>query len=276
MASPRPTSSRKRKPGVTLDTLLSPLQHKATVKGENLNKKRKTTTPSGNSDQQCRSNKLFSDQDPMEEPMDVNQSSKKLAKCLDSFGICSKSVKELRKHCKKATASRQVLQQQAEKANDDYNEVKDQKEAASRRINTCEEHLSAYQQETMKLRKRIDAIAAQTETTKKKKAEAGDVAYDPNAIKHALRVRTAAEEKLEQIAKRIEDDKLIQMNSYDIPLMRTSKAYSRMLGEEIFVDIGLPFCHSTGMDLSQLQLKILRKGLKTYRFPAAHSMSQAN
>jgi chromosome segregation ATPase len=78
---------------------------------------------------------------------------------LESFGICSKSVKELRKHCDKATASRQVLQQQAEKANDDYNEVKDQKEAANRTINTCEEHLSAYQQETMKLQKKINAIA---------------------------------------------------------------------------------------------------------------------
>jgi hypothetical protein len=95
-----------------------------------------------------------------------------------------------------------------------------------------------------------------------------------------LQVRTAAEEKLE-IAKRIENDKLIQMNSYDIPLKRTSKAtnskvYSRMPGEDVFADIGLPFCHSTGMDLSQLQLKILQKGLKTYGFPAAHSLSQAN
>ena len=118
-------------------------------------------------------------------------------------------------------------------------------------------------------------IAAQTETTKKKKAESGDVAYDPNAIKHALRVRTAAEEKLE-IAKRIENDKLIQMNSSDIPLKRTSNAYSRMPGEDIFADIGLPFCHSTRMDLCHLQLKILRKRRKTYGFPAAHSLSQAN
>jgi chromosome segregation ATPase len=175
---------------------LSPLQHKAAVERENLNKKkRKTTTPSGNSDQQCRSNKFFSHQDPMEEPMDVNRLFERLAQGLESFGICSNYVKQLRKGCNKATASRQVHQQQVEKANDDYDVVKYQEKAASRTINTCEEDFFADEQETMKLQKKIDAIAARTETTKEKKAAAEAIAYDPNAIKHALRVVTAKLEK---------------------------------------------------------------------------------
>jgi hypothetical protein len=153
--------------------------------------------------------------------------------------------------------------------------VKYQKEAASCTIITCKEDLCADQQETIKLQKKIDAIAARTETTRKKKAAAKAIAYDPNAIEHALGVKIATEEKLE-MAKRIESDKLIQINHYAIPLELNSKAYSKFPGEHIFAVMGLPFCHSTGMGLCHKQLKILRKVLKTYGFSAAYSLSQAN
>jgi chromosome segregation ATPase len=187
MASPRPQSSCKRKQGVTLHTILSSLQHKAkkwneTVEGEKPNKKRKTRTPSGNSNQQCRS-KLFSDQDPMEGPMaHAKQSLKQLAKDLESFATCSNYVKQLRKGCNKAATSTDLLRQLKEEANDDYDQVKYKKEADYRMITTCEEHLSAGHAEIMELKKKIDAIEAQTVTTEKKKTAAVDIAYDPRAI----------------------------------------------------------------------------------------------
>jgi hypothetical protein len=109
-----------------------------------------------------------------------------------------------------------------EKADNDYGENQHRKEVAYHNIVVFEQELSSASVDVKKLKKKIDAIEAKAVTTKKKKAAEQDILCDLEVTQEALRVKTNAEENLEH-AVVFEKEKIIEMDSFDIPLKNTSK-----------------------------------------------------